>query len=110
MITCYSLDHIPTLPSPISFTLGTFDTVHLGHQHLFKELKKRGTAVVLTFSNHPSEILSKTPTTPLLTLSQKLDLFERYGIDLTLVLPFTRELAALPYDTFIQQIRQKIPF
>ncbi len=104
MITCYSLDNIPSLPQPISFTLGTFDTVHIGHQHLFSELKKRGTAVVLTFSNHPSEILSKNPTTPLLTLSQKLNLFEHYGIDLAIVLPFTQELASIPYDAFLQKI------
>ena len=48
---------IPSLSDPIALTIGFFDGVHLGHQHLFQQLKKHGTAAVLTFSNHPAEVL-----------------------------------------------------
>ncbi|MBS0648920.1 MAG: FAD synthetase family protein [Verrucomicrobia bacterium] len=111
MIVVESLEDIPSLSGPIALTIGTYDGVHLGHQYLFHELKKYGTAVVLTFSNHPSEVLRPDAATPLIdTLEQKLRRFENNGIDLVIALPFTSELSSLAYDTFIQQIRQHLPF
>lgn len=105
------LEDIPPIPAPIALTIGTYDGVHLGHQFLFAELKKKGTAAVLTFSNHPSEILHpQSPITPLYSPQQKLHLFETLGIDLAIVLPFTPELARTPYDVFIHQIRRYLPF
>ncbi len=105
MIIHNSLENIPSLPEPIALTIGTFDGVHLGHQHLFHELKKYGTPVVLTFSNHPSEVLhpSEIPA-PILTLSEKLRLFEEFGIAMTIVIPFTPELSQIPYDEFLKKL------
>lgn len=104
MIIHTSLDHIPALPN-IALTIGTFDGVHLGHQHLFAELKKHGTPVIVTFSNHPSEILrpSDVPS-PILTLQEKLDLFKQFGIVMAIVIPFTLELSKLTYDEFLSKI------
>ena len=65
MIIDNSCTDIPPLSAPIALTIGTFDGVHLGHQYLFQELKKRGTAVVLTFSNHPAEVLHPEHATSL---------------------------------------------
>lgn len=111
MITVERLEDIPTFSSPIALTLGTFDGVHLGHQHLLSELKKRATPVVLTFSNHPTEILRPKATPPLIdTPQQKLRHFEKSGVALTILLPFDSTLAALPYDTFLKQIRHHLPF
>jgi riboflavin kinase/FMN adenylyltransferase len=106
-----SFEEIPALPAPIAFSLGTYDGVHLGHQALFQELKKRGTAVVLTFTNHPLEVLNPEVAPPLIdTLEQRLRRMESHGIDLVIAIPFTPDLAALPYDTFIQKIRAHLPF
>ncbi|MBP7074961.1 MAG: FAD synthetase family protein [Rhabdochlamydiaceae bacterium] len=111
MIIATSLDNIPTLPLPIALTIGSFDGVHLGHQHLFQELKKHGTPVVFTFSNHPSEILRPTDVpAPILTLQEKLELFEQFGIALTIVVPFTQDLSQIPYDQFLKDLREKLPF
>jgi riboflavin kinase / FMN adenylyltransferase len=106
MIIHESLDNIPDLEKPIALTIGAFDGVHLGHQHLFKELKKHGLPVVVTFSNHPAEVLhpSDVPT-PILTLSEKLQLFEEFGIALAIVIPFTRELSQIPYDQFLKKLK-----
>ncbi len=111
MIILNSLDHIPPLPLPIALTIGSFDGVHLGHQRLFQELKKHGTPVVFTFSNHPAEILrpSEVPA-PILTLQEKLELFEEFGIALTIVVPFTKALSQIPYDQFLKDLREKLPF
>lgn len=111
MIIIPSLDQIPSLDKPIALTIGNFDGVHRGHQHLFSELKKHGTPVVLTFSNHPIAILrpQEVPDT-ILSLDEKFELFEQLGIAMTLVLPFTEELAQTPYDRFLSHLHAVLPF
>lgn len=110
MITIRSLKDIPLLPSPIALTIGTFDGVHLGHQHILQEIKKHGTSVVLTFSNHPAEILHTHKPLPLCSEEEKLKLLENFGIDCVIVIPFTRELADQPYDLFLKNLRKHLPF
>jgi riboflavin kinase/FMN adenylyltransferase len=106
MIIYDSLDHIPPEKAPVALTIGTFDGVHLGHQHLFQELKKQGLPAVLTFSNHPSEILHpSTIPTPILTLTEKLELFETFGIAQLILIPFTEELSQTPYDQFLKKLQ-----
>ena len=105
MIIHNSLDNIPALPEPIALTIGTFDGVHLGHQHLFAELKKHGAPVVVTFSNHPSEILRPFDVpAPILTLNEKLELFAQFGIAMAIVIPFTHALSQIPYDEFLKKL------
>jgi riboflavin kinase/FMN adenylyltransferase len=111
MIIVERLEDIPPISGPIALTIGSYDGVHLGHQHLFQQLKKHGTAVVLTFSNHPAEVLRPYAAPPLIdTLDQKISRLEKNGIDLTLILPFTPELSSLSYDTFLKQVHQYLPF
>ncbi len=111
MIVIEKLDQIPPLQQPIALTIGTFDGVHLGHQYLFQELKKRGYAVAVTFSNHPLDILApQQAPTPLLPLSEKLELFKQHGIQMTLLIPFTQELSVTPYDIFLQNLHTALPF
>jgi riboflavin kinase/FMN adenylyltransferase len=105
MITHHSLEKIPVLSKPTALAIGTFDGVHLGHQHLFQELKKHGLPVLLTFSNHPAEILRPTQVpSPILTLSEKINLFRQFGIAMTIVVPFTETLSTTPYDQFLEML------
>jgi riboflavin kinase/FMN adenylyltransferase len=106
-----SFEEIPPLDGPIALSIGMFDGVHLGHQHLLTELKKRGKAAVVTFSSHPADTL-KPGTAPHLicTLEKKLTLLQKQGADLIISLPFTPSLASLSYDTFLKQVRQRLPF
>jgi len=110
MIITYSLEEIPSLPSPIAVTIGTFDGVHLGHQFILQELKKHGTSVVLTFSNHPAEVLRNYKPLPLCSLEEKLKLLESFGVDCTIVIPFTREIANQSYDLFLKNLKKHLPF
>ncbi len=111
MIIVERLEDIPLISGPIALAIGSYDGVHLGHQYLFQQLKKHGTAVVLTFSNHPAEILNPHSAPPLIdTLDQKIRRLEIHGIDVALLLPFTPELSSQPYDTFLKQLHQHLPF
>lgn len=94
-----------------ALTLGTFDGVHLGHQAILRRLNalksERGVSrsLVLTFDPHPQEILRKNDTTVslLTTIDERLDLIAETGIDETLIIPFTPEVAATPYSEFFQR-------
>jgi riboflavin kinase / FMN adenylyltransferase len=110
MIVC-DLDELPPLPHPIALTIGNFDGIHLGHQQLLQELKRLGTSVVITFRNHPSDILRSDQPVPLLcTLDHKLNLLRGCEVDAVALLDFTSELAQQSPDEFLAAIRTTLPF
>jgi riboflavin kinase/FMN adenylyltransferase len=97
---------IPPTMAPTALTIGSFDGVHLGHQALLAALKSKGSpTTVLTFSNHPYQVLTPhAPHFPHLTcFSQKLQLLEECGIDTVIAIAFTLEFANIPFDTFLLQ-------
>ncbi|MGE0198083.1 MAG: hypothetical protein AB7N99_07565 [Simkaniaceae bacterium] len=109
------LDQIPKIEGSIALTIGVYDGVHIGHQHLFKEMqkhtRKEGTRVILTFSDHPTTLFTPDKPTPLiLSLEHRLHLLKTFDFDLAIVLPFNQKLAALSYDTFLQNLHTKLPF
>lgn len=90
-------------------TIGNFDGVHRGHQELIsrtvQHAVKRGLlSVVVTFEPHPLRVLTGKKTPPFITLlDQKLELISALGVECCLVLPFTREMAALPPAEFVRR-------
>lgn len=90
-------------------TIGTFDGVHLGHQAIFKEMRRLaqeigGETVVVTFHPHPRQVLSIGTERLRFICSQeeKLKKFEEFGIDNVLIIPFTKEFASTPSEDFIK--------
>lgn len=88
-------------------TMGNFDGCHLGHQALFRSLKAVAEAnglrpTVISFEPHSNYVL-RGPGDPLLltTTEEKREFVESLGLDFV-VLPFTKELARLPFDEFIR--------
>jgi cytidyltransferase-like protein len=111
MIIRNSLCRVSSLASPYALTIGSFDGMHLGHQYLLKTLKQKGTAAVVTFSNHPSLVLKeRTPLCLITPLEQKIALLEGSGVDLLYLLPFSLEFAEQPFDLFLEKIQQVYPF
>lgn len=91
-------------------SIGNFDGVHLAHQKLLRKVVEtaRGsgaTPVALTFEPHPIKLLAPEHAPKLLTpLERKTRLIESLGIELLVVLPFTKELAHLSPLEFVRQI------
>lgn len=88
-------------------TMGNFDGCHLGHQALFRTLKAVAEVnhlqpTVISFEPHSNYVL-RGPGNPLLltTTEEKREFVESLGIEF-LVLPFTHELARLPFDEFVR--------
>ncbi len=93
-----------------ALTIGTFDGVHRGHQHLIAELKagahERGLPVaVLTFDDMPFRHFQPDLCSRLLTLpAEKAAAFANLDIERLLMLPFDGSIADLGAQEFVQQI------
>lgn len=97
-------------PDGCVLTQGTFDGIHLGHQKLVDEVKKRAEnlrlpSVMLTFKPHPAKVLRPKRRKPLLTtLDEKTQLVEELGLDYLALFAFNTELAILQADEYVRQI------
>jgi riboflavin kinase/FMN adenylyltransferase len=91
-------------------TVGTFDGVHLGHQDVLRRLAARAQelglrSVLVTFAGHPLELLRPDAAPLQLTPGrEKLEAIAQTGVDYVAVLPFTRTLAALDADAFVDRV------
>jgi len=98
------------LPRGGVLTIGNFDGVHLGHQAMLRRVVERAReldapAVVLTFDPHPMRVLHPQRAPKLIqTLRQREEAIAALGVDALVVVPFTREFAALPAEEFVRDL------
>ncbi len=102
-----------TIPAQASharvLAIGNFDGVHLGHRALLERLaadaRRLGLpAAVMTFEPHPRELFSPDQAPARLTsLREKLALLESCGIEEVFLLHFSRKLAGLTAEEFIER-------
>ncbi len=104
------LNEIPSVPRGI-MTIGTFDGFHRGHRGIIDRLiedkrKNGGNTIVLSFSNHPFEILNpeKVPG-KLASQEYKVDFLSSKGVDHLILVPFTRQFAEISHTEFFQGLR-----
>jgi len=93
---------------PRAVALGTFDGVHLGHRRVIETLLDAGPEpTVVTFDPHPRTALGNRVEL-LTTLERRLELLEALGVEATLVVEFTLDLASLEPHEFADQILRPI--
>ncbi len=91
-------------------TIGAYDGVHLGHQHLIAELRRQAArrgldSVVVTFDRHPASVVRPESAPALLTgLDLKLDLLDATGLDRAVVVPFDRIRADESAEDFVMGV------
>lgn len=110
MDVIHGYDHIPRAARGAVLAIGNFDGVHRGHQVLLAKVKEIAGAAkvragVLAFEPHPRTLFQPDrPHFRLTTINQRIALFQKFGMDQAVVLPFDRKLASLSADDFIERI------
>lgn len=95
-----------------ALTIGVFDGVHLGHRELLakvKELARQQDLLsgVITFSQHPREVISPQTRLPMLTdLEERRRLLKNEGMNFVVILSFGPEVARLDARSFIGLIKK----
>lgn len=104
-----SLTDLPEFQNAV-ITIGSYDGVHRGHQKILERVnqlaeEKDGESIVITFHPHPRQIIYPNDKSLRLlnTIDEKVALFERYGVDNVVVVPFTVEFSQQSADEYIQK-------
>src|SRR5688572_30274074 len=102
MLVVHDAFHASDLPRGGIVTIGNFDGVHRGQRAILDLVVARAAdagapPVVVTFEPHPLAVLAPERVPPrLTTLEQKERLLDEAGIEVVLVVRFTREFSRLP--------------
>jgi riboflavin kinase / FMN adenylyltransferase len=106
----HSLEEVPTGFGPTIVSVGNFDGVHCGHQHVLREVVGRARetgskAVAVTFEPHPLRILRPDVAPRLITpLPKKEALLAQAGLDALLEIPFTRDFSMTTAEDFARNV------
>ena len=98
-----------TLPSRSVVAVGVFDGVHLGHQRLLHQLLEmssslQGVPTVLTFANHPDEVLRGHAPPLLVSVPHRLRLLRRAGVQRLVLLTFDTRLQNMEPREFAERV------
>ena len=91
-------------------TIGTFDGLHIGHQHILNVLKEKASrhkcrTFVVTFEPHPRLVLAKGNGRKILTpIEEKIKVFENSGVGNLLIINFTQEFSQQTSVEFIENL------
>lgn len=109
LVQCWrGLTQVPADWGGCAVTIGAFDGVHRGHQHVLGRVVARGRElglppVAVTFDPRPVEVLAPEKAPPVLTtIDTRVRLLGEAGAQAVLVLPFTREFSQLEPEEFIR--------
>jgi len=107
----HALSEVPGDLGRTVVTIGNFDGVHLGHQHVVRRAREVADelgvrdVVAVTFDPHPIAVLRPEHAPPTLTtVDERLALMGEAGVDDALVIPFSRDIAAWTPTEFVERI------
>ena len=109
------LPSTPLFSTPTVVTIGNFDGMHVGHQAVIKKLTETShqtglPSVILSFENHPAEVLRpETPICKICTTEYKVHLMEKMGVDVLILLRFTKQFSEQSAEQFLHNLQKVIP-
>ena len=104
---------IPQKYKRSAIAIGNFDGVHKGHQKVFQKTKKFSKKNkikfgILTFTPLPVMFFNKKiKNYRLVSENQKLEFFEKYGVDFIINIKFNRNFSKMHAETFMKKIIYK---
>lgn len=99
-----------SLNQSLVVTMGVYDGVHAGHQHILKHLTQYAQSIqaktlLLTFYPHPRKVLFPEQDLFLLnTLEERIELLNTQNIDYLWVYPFDKIFSQLSAEDFVKKI------
>jgi riboflavin kinase/FMN adenylyltransferase len=109
----FSLEDLPVFQNTV-VTIGSFDGVHSGHQRILERVKQLSQSidsqsVVITFHPHPRLVAQPNDKSVVLlnSIEEKVELLEKYGIDIVVVVPFTKEFSEQTPEAYIENLLYK---
>lgn len=94
---------------PHAVTVGVFDGVHRGHQHLLSKTADFGPVCVITFLTNPQALVDPGCFRGnICTIEQKLELLERFGADCVVMVDFDADFRSMRGAAFLDSIIESI--
>jgi riboflavin kinase/FMN adenylyltransferase len=99
-------------PKQVALTIGTFDSLHVGHQRLIREVVDNGCGAlgaVCTFHKNPALTLGSRPIRgSILSLTQKINKLEALGVALVVLIDFSAEISKLSGKRFLNLLADRL--
>jgi riboflavin kinase/FMN adenylyltransferase len=93
---------------PAAVTVGNFDGVHLGHQHVVRRTRELAgglPVIAVTFDPHPLAVVAPAHApTRLTTIERRVELLKAAGVDEVRILAFDRDMASWDPTDFVQRV------
>jgi FAD synthase len=99
-------------PTRAALTIGTFDSLHVGHQRLIRGVVDNGygaLGVVCTFHQNPALTLGGWPFSgSILSLAQKINKLKALGVALVVLIDFSAEFSKLSGKRFLDLLASRL--
>lgn len=91
-----------------ALTIGNFDGLHIGHQEIILQLKKKAKKlglpiIIISFSNTPEDSFNK-PVARLSNFREKYFLLKSFAVDKLILIRFNKSFASITAKKFIEEI------
>lgn len=98
---------------PLTAAIGFFDGLHQGHKQLVEKTKDEARrnnhkSAVITFSPSPASVLTNKPEDLLSTVTERSNLINKAGIDVMIVLKFTKQLSQIEPMKFYEKVIKEL--